>query len=514
MASDLSALQQAATPTHQSFLSRLTQRPKSSRKPVRPSGYASDSLMPPSPSPRTPTSFDSTSSRRASRTMPPQPIITIDGGNDDYATLFTRRDKSDDERHSPLGRSSLSHVQPGEPPRREKRKTIGYGHEHRPSHSSGKSSILPPPNQPPTVPLPAPPASPTDDVHYLSEPSVPRTVRQRAHTLSSISSRSSRTSPAVPPAFPAAPRRSRSIHAEKRHSISKENDTLDIDVDAASPEQLRHAVRSQSQRIEELAACIVHLTDTHATEKLTLERKLASMEREATRREKEIQGLTWLVNNGRSQSPISDTASKSTPTLELRTHDMFANTKPPSIKSPVLRRLHPDYGDDSTAAESSGNESASSVRTTRAKRASRLTLKSELAKRNSLRPHGPDLPLPEIPRLIERASSSSLASSAASSTSSLPTSTATLSAIPEGPPPVPRLPSRSVSSSRDPAIMAAIHSRRETDHKSAAKASALKASPHKAKPALTPAAVYAANLKKGRPASIAQLLDAPLPPLP
>ncbi|KIY71518.1 hypothetical protein CYLTODRAFT_117202 [Cylindrobasidium torrendii FP15055 ss-10] len=335
--------------------------------------------------------------------------------------------------------------------------------------------------------------------------------RARAQTLSSVSSASSRSSPSIP-AVPIiatpVPRRSKSVHSEQRQSIEQTGSpTKDSrSIDTALPEELRQIAHAQADRIEELSACIVRLTQSHTSEKHALERRVNLLERELGRKEKEIQGLTWLVRS--DKSPISESASKSSPSLDSPMLDGAIQL--PIIKLPTIRRIDAGYGTDTP--DSSGNESNYSTRTTRAKRSSKI-----LHSGRTLRP-SPESPLPALPPSLDRrASSSSLASSrsAASSTSSLPLALASplppqLTSIPERAPPVPRLPS---SSLHDPAIIAALNSRREKEMRRAS-VRTLPATPvQKAAPAPTPAAAYAANLMQGRKPTISQLLDdAPIPP--
>ncbi|KAF9030937.1 hypothetical protein BDZ89DRAFT_1132070 [Hymenopellis radicata] len=398
-------------------------------------------------------------------------------------------------------------------PLKEKRKTVGsLPYEHRSSPSFSKSGILPSPHHPPTVPLPAtpsvtPPLTPLPAVPVPPDPpTITKRTRPRAHTLSSVSSRSS-------PSLPDPPPRTKSIHSEK--SPGKDEA---LDIDAASPEVLRRTLRVRNQQLDDLTASMIRASQAHQAEKHALEKKIAALERETARREKEIQGLVWLVNNGKSANGTINAASKPTPTIDVSRVDSISTpSSSSSIKSPVLRRIHSDYDEESAA--SSGGESVASTQTTRAKRSSRMAVKTDVRRRSSLRhspvPHGPDLPLPEVPRLEKKSSVSSLASSAASSQSSLllhnNPSTSTLSAIPEGPPPVPKIPSSSPkphsSSLRDPAILAAINARRDKEHKM--KASSLK-TPPKATPAPTPAAAYAANLKKGLPPTIDSMIHGAL----
>ncbi|EMD36996.1 hypothetical protein CERSUDRAFT_114899 [Gelatoporia subvermispora B] len=75
--------------------------------------------------------------------------------------------------------------------------------------------------------------------------------------------------------------------------------------DAATPEQLREALNSQSIRYARLAAHMQALMEKHAAEKNELTRRIETLEHEARKREQEIKGLRWLVVNTNSTPPAS-----------------------------------------------------------------------------------------------------------------------------------------------------------------------------------------------------------------
>ncbi len=367
--------------------------------------------------------------------------------------------------------------------------------EQRPSQLSS-------PHEPPTIPLPEPPPlRPLPDVPSPTTSTGPKSIvngRRRAHTMSSVSS--------SPMPCPSAPLSRGSFDKGLDDERSKkENDDLDINL--ASVEQLRQALKDRSQRVDQL----LKAAKAHLSEKTDLEQKIALLEKEAARREKEILGLTWLVNNrGAAESPMILAASKSTSALQAE-KSTFIPSSPSVSKNPAYRYLNTDYDSGAESHQTSGGESTTAVRTPRPKRYSKVPVKPTLSQRSSLRNGGgSDISIPSVPTLDKRASVSSVAFSAAS-TSSISSlippspSTSTLSVIPEGDlPPVPRrqasLPS---PSSRDPAIMAAIIRSREKEQKRASKLPM--SVPSTSAP--TPAAAYAANLKQG--SSIAQVLVHP-----
>ncbi|SJL09782.1 uncharacterized protein ARMOST_13163 [Armillaria ostoyae] len=372
------------------------------------------------------------------------------------------------------------------------------------SSQEQRPSQLASPHEPPTIPLPEPPPlRPLPDVPPPITSTGSKSIvngRRRAHTMSSVSL------PPVPCPPSSAPLSRGSLDRGLDDERSKkENDDLDINL--ASVEQLRQALKDRSQQVDQL----LKAAKAHLSEKTDLEQKIALLEKEAARREKEIQGLTWLINNrGATESPMILAASKSTSALQAE-KSTFIPSSPSVSKNPAYRYLNTDCDSGADSHQTSGGESTTAVRTPRPKRYSKVPVKLTLSQRSSLRNGGgSDTSIPSVPTLDKRASVSSVAFSAAStsSTSSLippSPSTSTLSVIPEGDlPPIPRrktsLPS---PSSRDPAIMAAIIRSREKEQKRASKLPM--SVPSTSAP--TPAAAYAANLKQGP--SIAQMLAHP-----
>ncbi|KAK0204919.1 hypothetical protein DFS33DRAFT_1323850 [Desarmillaria ectypa] len=429
------------------------------------------------------------------------------------STRSTRRYRVEDgSRHSGEESETLSTLSmPALPGRRtslETHRMLGSmpysSQEQRPLHLAKGAS----PHEPPTIPLPElPPLNPLPDVPSPTMSAGPKSIangRRRAHTMSSVSL------PPKPcsPSGPLSPRGSFDRRLDDERS-NKEND--DLDIDSAPVEQLRQALKDRSQQVDRL----LKAAQTHLLEKTDLEQKITLLEKEAARREKEIQGLTWLVNNRGAavgESPIILAPSKSTGALQTEKSTCSPSSLSVS-KNPAYRYLNADYDSEAESHQTSGGESTTSVRTPRPKRYSKVPVKPTLSQRSSLRnggAAGSDTSIPSVPTLDKRASVSSVAFSvtSTSSTSSLippSPSTSTLSVIPEGIlPPVPRRQvSAPSSSSRDPAIVAAIIRSREKEQRRASK---LPMSVPSAS-APTPAAAYAANLKQGP--SIAQVLAHP-----
>lgn len=390
--------------------------------------------------------------------------------------------------------------------------------ESRRSKSMIRSSMQSVPNQPPMIPLPATPGPSQTAPTRLSSLGYSGT-RPRAVTLSS--SASTRANIATSPLpTPPPPRHSKSTSRDRKSTDENaKKDIAAFDIDTATVDQLRQALILRDQQLDELASYLLKVTQNHVTEKNALEKKIASLEREAARREKEIKGLTWLVSSNRipENVALSSTGSKSAPALESDKNNK-GDTTSSAIKSPVYKHINSDYDDsgaesyptsrtESARGSLSGGESSSSP--SQQVKSYRLAPKLGLLRGSSLRMGSTRLALEsdrkDVPKVDKRASVSSFTSSAASSSLSgsssmmLPSSpsTTTLSAIPEGPPPVP--PKKPTS--RDPAIVAAIgtaEQRREKDQKKVARS--MNTAP-------TPAAAYAANLQKARPPSIGQILD-------
>ncbi|KAK0194425.1 hypothetical protein F5146DRAFT_1221872 [Armillaria mellea] len=367
--------------------------------------------------------------------------------------------------------------------------------EPRRSKSKIRSSMQSMPNQPPTIPLPATPGPSQTAPARLSSLGYSGT-RPRAVTLSSsASTRANIATSPLPTSLP--PRHSKSTSRDRKSTDENaKKEITAFDIETATVDQLRQALILRDQQLDELASYLLKVTQNHVTEKNALEKKIASLEREAARREKEIKGLTWLESDRNSKGDTTSSA----------------------IKSPVYKHINSDYDDsgaesyptsrtESARGSLSGGESSSSP--SQQVKSYRLAPKLGLLRGSSLRMGSTRLALEsdrkDVPKVDKRASVSSFTSSAASSSLSgsssmmLPSSpsTTTLSAIPEGPPPVP--PKKPMS--RDPAIVAAIgtaEQRREKDQKKVARS--MNTPP-------TPAAAYAANLQKARPPSIGQILD-------
>jgi hypothetical protein len=128
-------------------------------------------------------------------------------------------------------------------------------------------------------------------------------------------------------------------------------------MDNATPEQLRQALILRNEQFDELARYLLKITDIHVAEKHALHKKITALEQEATRRDNEIKGLTWLVANNRPGS--SGSISKSTGALELehRFKHPGAASKPPKAGSPRHSNPAEDSGTESHQTTSGAEES-------------------------------------------------------------------------------------------------------------------------------------------------------------
>ncbi|KAJ4494321.1 hypothetical protein C8R41DRAFT_919289 [Lentinula lateritia] len=464
----------------------------------------------------------------------------------------------------------------------DKHRSLISSHSVR-STTKSKSSRITLPSKPPSIPLPATPSS--DEISSLSQM---QAFRQRAHTIASSrnssvperSSGSSRANSALKqnPTTVRALGKSSSLsrdstiqtHGTDRNSSSSSSasstptptktfpnmKTLQIDVDTASIEELRKALRYCNQQFEELSGCLLRMTETHATEKRDWEEKIAELEREGIRRDKEIQGLTWLVKN----TPAHSTSSSDTKTntslqsgsrtpslLEMekeRSDDSSIRSSIPTpssfVRLPINRLLQSEDSESYPTSTSewgsgtSGAEDETQMATIRPKRTMRKlklveSVNKSLPAARSMSPRQPgsgagmDVSVhafdTSYPRKRSSASSSfTVASSSSISSNQSPTSITfpplqILNPIPE---------SRLVSDSKESHVTFSLdkedHKRERKLSKSSFKPtgqpstfskSTLSNSIPSVTPGsrLTPSEAYIRNLKKGRPPSIAQILD-------
>ncbi|KAJ8082193.1 hypothetical protein PM082_008040 [Marasmius tenuissimus] len=251
-----------------------------------------------------------------------------------------------------------------------------------------------PPSKPPTIPLPATPnvgrpraSTLSNSASNPSQTALKRHNSASSHALLSSSPSSLASTPTEAPRANvdgAHTAKSPDHSSQSSSSSSASSSTLtltrtqypqiqplDIEIDTASPDELRRALRKRNMQLENLANHIQNVSEIHAQEKAQLEKHIADLERDIERRDKEIKGLNWVVRNGAEGGEhVSGTPrSLATPDLEReRSDDSSAHstriaTPSSFVRLPVYRHLHPeDSGAESyvtSGAESARNSSTS-----------------------------------------------------------------------------------------------------------------------------------------------------------
>jgi hypothetical protein len=361
---------------------------------------------------------------------------------------------------------------------------------------------------PPSIPLPRTPVlnAPSPEVHVLLSPlrqsfnteleatSVQKLIaRPRAHTIGSVGNSPllddqptpNTTATLIPP--------------------STDIPEASIDIDTASEPQLRAALRFRNQRYDELATYVLKITEAHAMEVTNLGKKVHTLEKEVARKDKELKGLRWIINNGDSSQPQQFSAG-------ILSHSPLSQTlSEPEDNSRIIpaasRRLYyqSDSGTESHVesirSAASGSDSVSSFRYKSLRKPSTLAevtynfCRTGSTRRPSKKP--PGLGAEKVLETPNKQSSlTSVSLSPSSSTSSLlpPSPSITmsfLSAIPEGPPSALRPSLRYDNSDQEERrALRASHRTSTSSTSSAATSSA-----------------YSGNIKRSRPPSIAQVLE-------
>ncbi|KAG5641554.1 hypothetical protein DXG03_004789 [Asterophora parasitica] len=372
------------------------------------------------------------------------------------------------------------------------------------------SSVKDPASTPPSIPLPAPPTiTPTLS---LSSPPSPILATTTSASVRPLTRPRANTIGSVPPSPQIATITGVRSSSPSKRTIKLSNETPSAakqrsnkenasDLDAMTPGQLRQALLTRNTQYEDLAAHYLEVTQAHAAEKSALEKKIALLEADAMRRDKEIQGFTWMLNNGGKVTP--DFTQIPGP----RTH-----RSPSSSSKPSSRRFQ--YTDDSGAEShaTSGVESVSAMSGCVKKGLRPLTL-GESSSYNIYRSkpaagRGPAVDSgisdhsQRTSTSVYSASSSTSATSSASSlvppSPGIPISS--LSAIPE----VGTVSSDVSEISMSPTRDSLSASEWETDDRRWGRA-ARRMSTSSSSSAATSA--YSSNLGRGRPPSIAQVLQ-------
>ena len=369
----------------------------------------------------------------------------------------------------------------------------------KPSSASGKH--IP---GPPAIPLPPPPPSSSLTISALpSVPPIPPSSRRHsaASNRVTITRPRAHTIPSVVPTSPGT--RSSSGKTKAKHPPLPPQDKHSQDPD--DPESLREALRLQRARFDDLAAYLLTITEKHAVEKVILMKKIDTLEREARKTGRELKGLRYLVMNGTGSGVFNGTS-----------------TLPSGSSSRATTPIHFQGSEDGTDGPLSTGAISTPADGKSTKRGHRTpdSLSPDVSRPTSLTvPPAdgkfgwvPDFPgsdaymLSNIERRSSASSFSSIITSPASSTSSLPlpnlTASSTLSAIPEARTPSPEC-------HRDPEVAAAIlaaERQREKEERRASRALRRLSSSSSASSTSAASSAYAANLKRGRPPSIAQVL--------
>lgn len=391
---------------------------------------------------------------------------------------------------------------PQSPPSR--RPSSSQGHD---GSSTVRSRMRPPSGvrtKPPSIPLPDIPTKSSDgpsprnsDGAELSETEsrkeAARTIRRpRANTISSI--------PEISSAPSSSPQdQSGSTTLDPLSVVNIEG----INIDTASPEQLRRALRSRNKQFEELTAYMLRREETWSAERKAMEKKISFLQRDLVRRESEITGLKLIINdeeilkrpkplppgilNHARLSPVSTSPVQSDQEGSIHSH------------TSGTRRLNYQSDSGAESPKGSGNESASSIYRLKRMHQRSSAIVGEIypsktgsnARLPKFTPSFQEKPssLSESP-YSKRLSTMSMSSSGSSGSSSLmpPSPSVTmssLSAIPEGGP-------QAIPDSED---RRAVRAARRISASSMTSSSTAASS------------AYSANIKRSRPPSIAQVLE-------
>ncbi|KAI0767434.1 hypothetical protein C8Q74DRAFT_1171473, partial [Fomes fomentarius] len=199
----------------------------------------------------------------------------------------------------------------------------------------------PPTTGPPKEPLPSPPSevrnAPTsasaDSFCTAPSPSSsPVSPRRTLPSLVTLKERSpSRTQGPKSPdslmsvSIPSSPTRSDADAPSTRTPV-REDPAKKVLADAdATAEELREALRVQSEKYSRLSAYLLSLTERHALEKAELMRKVDVLEQNAAKCEHEMKGLRWIVANSGKSSPA--------PTPTRADSNTLPGKKPPRDRS-------------------------------------------------------------------------------------------------------------------------------------------------------------------------------------
>lgn len=397
----------------------------------------------------------------------------------------------------------------------------------KPSPSLHRSRLRTPtterPSQPPSIPLPEPPKSnPIQAIltppYRSSEPSAGPAVtqRRRAHTIGSVPPASKPPSPIPTSSLSGAQKRVK-LHSDNSSAVKQSSNKENANLDTATIEELREALVARNRDYEELANYLVKVTASHVAEKKALERRISTLEKDMLKKDNELRGFAFLVNNPPhgSDNPQNQVAYRQSPVPQPKGFRMLHSAEDSGAES------HQTSGAESIAesfrgSATSGTESPTSMRVKRVVRSSVLADAGFLGRApstKSTRGLGIDSVVPEMPlrsSLSQRSSVYSLSSSSTSTSSAsslLPpspsgTTLSSLSAIPESPthptspPPKP------------PRVSGSLSAGEAENQRHSSRTSRRISTPTLVAPSSAQAtSAYSANLKRGRPPSIAQVLE-------
>ncbi|KAI5824257.1 hypothetical protein K523DRAFT_420923 [Schizophyllum commune Tattone D] len=387
-------------------------------------------------------------------------------------------------------------------------------------HRGSSALTLPRSTPPPNIPLPLPPRSRAGSAGpSLSSPrsssssnTTNSSNRVRTNTVSTLGtqhssslSQSQSTPSTSPPSSPLSPHFGPKPLLLSHDQPFPAQDTLDIE--NASAAELREALIKQNKRYDELVNHLRQVIDTHTTEKAALEKKVSSLTREVSRKDREIKGLTWVIVNGPSSDSPRTPSTPRSPTAR--------SPSPTSLSSKKLRvrQEENDSGAESYATSgteartdsawegpsgASGAESSTSTSFLHGRIRTHRKPPSYLQAAPS---SGSGLPLARsasVASMSSAARSTTRSTRAESTTSSSPG----LSSIPEA------VSSRSAIPLRTPSMtkVSSAKDREREREKEKEKARQARIAQRLASTP-TPASAYAANLRTGRSPSIAQVLD-------
>ena len=404
-----------------------------------------------------------------------------------------------DGRTTPRPSSSRESPRPIQMPENEnapsRRPSTSHGVE---SSSSARSRMRPPSTvvrtKPPSIPLPdiptESPATKPDGIDPSETNSRPPETsrsfrRTRSNTISSI------------PEFPSASSASTLPH--DRSDLLSVVNIEDIDINTASPDHLRRALRSRNKQFEELTAYMLGREEAWSAERKALEKKINVLQRDLVRRDSEITGLKLIIND-------EDLLRRPKPLPGILNHPRQSTASTSPVQSDQEGSTHShsrrmNYQSDSgpESARGSGNESSSSI--FRLKKMHHRT--SAIVGENYPSRTGSTMRLPKFAQNLQEKTSSespyskrgsmmSVSSSASSGASSLmpPSPSVTmssLSAIPEG-------------SSQDSRT-------NELEDRRALRASRRISASSMTSSSTAASSAYSTNIKRSRPPSIAQVLE-------